>query len=142
MIIINDVIPKNIPMSFHVITFLSIVASGNDNPTIAIMKAMAVPMEIPLVTKTCITGTIPAALAYIGTARMTASGTAYQLSFPIHLAKNSSGTNPWIPAPMAIPIRIYRDTPLTMPHASRMIEGRRFTNGNFSLSHSLVSASD
>lgn len=62
-------VPKKIPISFHVITFLSKVASGNDSPTTAIIKAMAVPIGIPFATNTSITGTIPAALAYIGTAR-------------------------------------------------------------------------
>lgn len=41
-------VPKKIPISFHVITFLSKVASGNDSPTTAIIKAMAVPIGIPL----------------------------------------------------------------------------------------------
>lgn len=63
-------------ISRHVIAFLSIVASGSESPTTAIMKARAVPSGTPLATKTWITGTIPAALAYIGTAQSTASGTA------------------------------------------------------------------
>ena len=36
-------VPKKIPINRQVITFLSRVASGKDNPTTAIMKAMAVP---------------------------------------------------------------------------------------------------
>ena len=36
-------VPKKIPINLQVITFLSRVASGKDNPTTAIMKAMAVP---------------------------------------------------------------------------------------------------
>ncbi len=39
--------PKKIAISFHVITFLSIVASGMDKPTTAIINAMAVPIGIP-----------------------------------------------------------------------------------------------
>ena len=62
-------------------TFLSNVASGRDRPTTAIMNAMAVPIGIPFATNTWMTGTIPAALAYIGTAKITESGTASQLSF-------------------------------------------------------------
>lgn len=94
------------PINFHDITFFNNVASGKDKPTTAIIKAMAVPIETPFVTKTCIIGTIPAALAYIGTANIIDIGTAYQLSLLIHWAKNSSGTKPCIPAPMAIPIII------------------------------------
>ena len=89
-------VPKKIPISFHVITFLSKVASGNDSPTTAIIKAMAVPIGIPFATNTSITGTIPAALAYIGTARITERGTAYQLSFDIYCSKKPSGTKPCI----------------------------------------------
>lgn len=73
-------VPKKIPMSRHVMTFFSNVASGNDKPTTAIMKAMAVPRGIPLATNTSMMGTMPAALAYIGTARTTARGTANMLS--------------------------------------------------------------
>lgn len=62
-------------------TFLSSVASGKDNPTTAIIKAMAVPIGIPLATNTSMTGTRPAALAYMGTANSTDIGTASQLSF-------------------------------------------------------------
>ena len=80
---INKVtVPKNIPIIFMDITFLSKVASGSDNPTVAIINAMAVPMGTPLATKTCMTGTIPAALAYIGTARITAKGTVHQAPLP------------------------------------------------------------
>ena len=85
-------VPKNIPTSRHVITFFSMVASGNDSPTTDIMKAMAVPRGMPLATNTSMTGTMPAALAYIGTAHMTASGTANQLSFDSHVSKKPSGT--------------------------------------------------
>ena len=67
-------VPKNIAISRHVITFFSKVASGSERPTTAIMKAMAVPIGIPLATNTSMTGTMPAALAYIGTARITESG--------------------------------------------------------------------
>ena len=51
------------PISRHVITFLSNVASGNDNPTTDIMNTSAVPMGMPLATNTSTTGTMPAALA-------------------------------------------------------------------------------
>lgn len=85
---INKVInPKNIPINRQVITFFNSVASGNDSPTTAIIKASAVPMGIPLATKTSITGTIPAALAYIGTANTTDKGTANQLSLDIYCSK-------------------------------------------------------
>lgn len=53
-------VPKNTPMRRHVITFLSSVVSGSDNPTTPIMKAMAVPSGMPLATKTSMMGTIPA----------------------------------------------------------------------------------
>lgn len=79
---INSVItPKKIAIRRQVMTFLRSVASGSDNPTTAIMKAKAVPIGIPLETKTSMTGTIPAALAYIGMANRTEIGTANQLSF-------------------------------------------------------------
>lgn len=39
-------VPKNTPMRRHVTTFLSSVASGSDNPTMPIMKAMTVPIGI------------------------------------------------------------------------------------------------
>lgn len=45
-------VPKNMPMSRHVITFLSSVASGSDNPTMAIIKVMAVPSGMPFATNT------------------------------------------------------------------------------------------
>ena len=99
-------VPKNIAISRHVITFFSKVASGSESPTTAIMKAMAVPIGIPLATNTSMTGTMPAALAYIGTARMTESGTANQFSFDMYCSKNPSGTKPCINAPIPIPIRI------------------------------------
>lgn len=90
---INEVInPKKIPIKRHVITFFNNVASGSESPTTAIIKASAVPMGIPLATKTSITGTIPAALAYIGTAKTTDKGTANQLSLDIYCSKNPSGT--------------------------------------------------
>ena len=41
-------VPKKMPISRHVITFLSKVASGNDSPTTAIMNARAVPIGTPL----------------------------------------------------------------------------------------------
>lgn len=80
-------VPKNIAISRHVITFFSKVASGSESPTTAIMKAIAVPIGIPLATNTSMTGTMPAALAYIGTARITESGTANQLSFDMYCSK-------------------------------------------------------
>lgn len=80
-------VPKKIPIRRQVITFLSNVASGSDSPTTAIIKAIAVPIGIPLATNTSMTGTIPAALAYIGTARRTDRGTASQLSFDMYCSK-------------------------------------------------------
>ena len=70
-------VAKNIEMSRHVITFFNNVASGSERPTTAIMKAIAVPRGMPFATNTSMTGTMPAALAYIGTARTTLRGTAY-----------------------------------------------------------------
>ena len=75
--------PKKIAINFQVITFLSIVASGIESPTTAIIKAMAVPSGTPLATKTCITGMTPAALLYIGIPKITAIGTAKGFSLPI-----------------------------------------------------------
>lgn len=72
----NTVIkPKNIPINLHFMTFFNNVASDNDKPTTAIMKASAVPTGMPFATKTSITGTIPAALAYMGAAKITEKGT-------------------------------------------------------------------
>ena len=102
----NATVPKKMPMRRQLITFLSSVASGNDRPTTPIIKAMAVPIGIPLATKTSMMGTIPAALAYIGTARMTESGTASQLSLDRYSSKKPSGTKPCIKAPIPIPIRM------------------------------------
>ena len=99
-------VPKKIPIRRHFITFFSSVASGSDRPTTAIMNAIAVPMGIPFATNTSMTGTIPAAMAYMGTARITDKGTANQLSFDIYCSKNPSGTNPCKNAPMPIPIRM------------------------------------
>lgn len=53
-------VQKNTPIRRHVITFLSSVASGSDNPTMPIMKAMPVPIGMTLATKTSMMGTIPA----------------------------------------------------------------------------------
>ena len=44
--------PKKITISFKVITFFKSIASGNDNPTTPIIKAIAVPKGIPFTTKT------------------------------------------------------------------------------------------
>ena len=54
---------KNIPISFHVMTFFNIVASGIESPITDIINAMAVPSGMPFATKTSTIGTIPAALA-------------------------------------------------------------------------------
>ena len=69
-------VAKKIPTNFQVITFFNKAASGKDNPTTAIIKANAVPIGTPLATNTSTTGTIPTALAYIGTANTTDNGTA------------------------------------------------------------------
>ena len=92
IMIINATVPKKMPMSRQVITFLSIVASGRDSPTTDIMKARAVPRGMPLATNTSTTGTIPAALAYIGTAMSTLAGTPSNPAFCMKSAKKSSGT--------------------------------------------------
>ena len=68
MIINSVTTPKKIPISRQVITFLSIVASRIESPMIAIIKAIAVLSGMPFATKTFMIGTMPAALAYIGTA--------------------------------------------------------------------------
>ena len=47
------------PINRHVITFLSIVASGIERPITAIIKAMAVPSGMPFATKTSMMGTMP-----------------------------------------------------------------------------------
>ena len=47
MIIKTVTTEKKMAINFQVITFLSIVASGMDKPTTAIMKAIAVPIGIP-----------------------------------------------------------------------------------------------
>ena len=84
-------VEKKTRMRRQVIAFFSMVASGSESPTTDIIKAMAVPNGIPLATKTSTTGTIPAALAYIGTARTTLTGTVYQLSRDRYCSKNPSG---------------------------------------------------
>ena len=81
MIIQIDTTEKKIAISFQVITFFNNIASGMDNPTTAIMKAIAVPIGIPFCTNTSIIGKTPAALLYIGTPKITAKGTANGLSF-------------------------------------------------------------
>ena len=83
--------PKNTPISFKVITFLSNIASGKERPTTPIIKAIAVPKGIPLATNTWTTGRIPEALEYIGTAKIVAIGTAKRLSLSIYFSKNPSG---------------------------------------------------
>lgn len=52
-IIINTVTTlKNIAISLNVITFFNNVASGMESPTVAIMKAIAVPKGTPFATNT------------------------------------------------------------------------------------------
>ena len=97
---------KKMAMSFHVITFFSSIASGMDKPTTAIINAMAMPIGIPFATNTCMMGKIPAALLYMGTPTNTASGTDHQASLPMNEAMKSCGTQPWMPAPMAMPARM------------------------------------
>ena len=135
-------VAKNIEMRRHVITFFSRVASGRESPTTPIMKAMAVPRGMPFATNTSTTGTMPAALAYIGTARITLSGTAYQLSRDIYCSKNPSGMKPCMNAPMPMPIRTYTNTLLTICHASLMMVGSRCVKVALSLSHCSVCSSD
>lgn len=86
------VTPKKMAMNFHVITFFRSMASGNERPMTAIMKAMAASMATPFCTKISTIGTMPAALAYTGTATNTASGTLYHLSDESRLSKKPSGT--------------------------------------------------
>ena len=91
MIIQIATTPKNIPINLKVITFFSSMASGSDNPTTPIIKAIAVPNGIPFATKTCTTGKIPDALLYIGIAKIVAKGTANKLSLLIYCSKKPSG---------------------------------------------------
>ena len=95
--------PKKMAISLNVITFLSNMASGRDKPTTPIIKAMAVPIGIPLATNTCTMGKIPAALEYMGTAAKVAMGTAIGLSLFIYCSKKPSGIYPCINPPTAIP---------------------------------------
>ena len=44
--------PKKIAISLKVITFFKSIASGNDKPTTAIIKEIAVPKGIPFATNT------------------------------------------------------------------------------------------
>ena len=117
--------PKKMTINFHVITFLSIVASGMDKPTTAIINAMAVPMGIPFCTNTWIIGKTPAALLYIGTPKITAIGTANGLFLLMYCSKNPVGINPCIMAPIPIPIMIYQKTPLIIEIASLKMKGKR-----------------
>ena len=52
MIIQSVTTPKKMAISLKVITFFKSIASGNDNPTTPIIKAIAVPNGIPLATNT------------------------------------------------------------------------------------------
>ena len=47
----SAITPKKMPINFKDITFLRRVASGIESPTVAIIKAMAVPIGTPLATK-------------------------------------------------------------------------------------------
>lgn len=136
------IVPKKMPINFQVITFFSIVISGSDSPTTAIINAMAVPIGTPFATNTSITGTMPAALAYIGTARITANGTHHHLSAERYSAKNCSGTYPCMAAPIAIPIIMYISTPFTIFNDSLMIVGNRLKNPILFSSHSAVCCSE
>jgi hypothetical protein len=78
---------------------------------------------------------IPAALAYIGTPRITASGTAYHLSADKNSVKKFSGTYPCIAAPIPIPIITYSKTLRTISQPSEMMVGSLSMNGVFSPSH-------
>jgi len=57
-----------------------------------IMKASVVPSAAPLPIRASTTGSMPAALVYIGTPKTTAAGTAHQVSRPMKLAMKSCGT--------------------------------------------------
>ena len=52
MMIQSVTTPKNMAISFKVITFFNSITSGNDKPTTPIIKAIAVPNGIPLATNT------------------------------------------------------------------------------------------
>ena len=54
-------VPNKIPISFHVITFLSIVASGSESPRTDIMNDIAVPKATPFCTNASASGMMPAA---------------------------------------------------------------------------------
>jgi hypothetical protein len=83
--------PKKIKINFKLITFFKSVASGIESPTTAIMNASDVPIGMPFETKTWIIGSMPVALPYIGTHRITANGIAYQESLPMYFSKKDSG---------------------------------------------------
>ena len=101
--------PKNITNIFTVMTFFNNIASGNDKPTTAIEKAIAVPNGIPFWTITCIIGSIPAVFVYIGTPNKTAIGTANGLSLLMYCSKKLVGMKPCINPPIATPIIMYID---------------------------------
>lgn len=88
------IVAKNLTRSCVLMTFLSMSASGNDNPTVAIMNAKAVPMETPLITSACTIGTTPTAFEYNGTATMVASGTVHHAPLCKVSSKNDCGTKP------------------------------------------------
>ena len=84
--------PKNVRISGHLSTLRKITASGSERPMTDIMKASTVPSAAPLPSKACTTGMIPAALEYIGTPIITATGTDHHAPLPITEAINPSGT--------------------------------------------------
>ena len=88
MIIHIVTIPKNIANNCRLITFFKIKASGREIPTIAIIKASAVPIGTPFATSDSIMGMTPLALEYKGTAKTTARGTPHQPAFCKYFSKN------------------------------------------------------
>jgi len=94
MIIPIMVIPKNIPKSCHFITFLSIMPSGIETVTIAVINANAVPIGTPLPTNASITGITLTEFAYSGLPKRVASGTAHHSLVDRYFSTILEGTNP------------------------------------------------
>jgi hypothetical protein len=75
------------PINTAIITGFStlrrITISGSDSAMTLIMKANTVPRAAPFSSRAWITGTIPAALEYMGIPSATAAGTLHQASLPM-----------------------------------------------------------
>ncbi len=85
--------PTNAAMSGGRRTFRRITSSGADRPMTAIMNASTVPSAAPLPRSASTTGTMPAALEYMGTPMATARGTDHQADLPMKLERF---VEPWV----------------------------------------------